>query len=151
MIWVFAVVGLVAVVVIGLVVVGGETARLATVARPAVFDLGEAVEFIADRLPFESQARLSHDDVRWILLADADLLEESTAGPPERRYPWSRKPEVGEMPVEVVDEVSAVARILAAAESSGMDLADDDVVAVLDTRLEYLRAIGAVGPQADGP
>ena len=148
MIWVFAVVGLVAVVVIGLVVVGGETARLATVARPAVFDLGEAVDFIADRLPADSQARLSHDDVRWVLLADADLLEESTAGPPERRYPWSRKPAAQEMPFEVVDEVQAVARILAAAEAADRDLEDEDVVAVLDTRLEYLEAIGAVGPQA---
>ena len=43
MLWVFAVIGLVAVVLIGLVVVGGETARLAQVARPAVFDLAEAV------------------------------------------------------------------------------------------------------------
>ena len=148
MIWVFAVIGLVAVVVIGLVVVGGETARLATVARPAVFDLAEAVDFIADRLPADSQARLSHDDVRWVLLADAELLEESTAGPPERRYPWSRRPPAAVMPTEVVDEDVAVARVLAHADAAGRDLVDEDVVAVLDTRLLYLEAIGAVGPRA---
>lgn len=151
MIWLFGVVALVAVVVIGLVVVGGETARLATVARPAVFDLGEAVDFIAERLPADSQARLSHDDVKWVLLADADLLEGSTAGPAERRYPWSRRPALAERPVEVVDEDQAVAHIIAAAEASGRDLADEDIVAVLDTRLAYLAAIGAVGPQADEP
>lgn len=151
MIWFFAVVALVVVVVIGLVVVGGETARLATVARPAVFDVGEAVDYIADRLPPEVQGRLSHDDVRWVLLADADLLEDSTAGPPERRYPWSRKPAapVNDDP-EVVDEDRAVARILALADDSGRDLADVDVVAVLDARLDYLEAIGAVGPEAPG-
>lgn len=149
--WIFGVVALVAVVVIGLVVVGGETARLSTMARPAVFDLAEAVEFIADRLPSDVQARLSHDDVRWVLLADADLLEESTAGPPERRYPWSRRPVLAEvLPPEVVDEDQAVARIIALAEGSGRDLADEDIVAVLDVRLAYLEAIGAVGPQADG-
>ncbi len=147
----FALIGLVAVVLIGLVVVGGETARLATVARPAVFDLGEAVDFIADRLPAEAQARLSHDDVRWVLLADADLLEASTAGPPERRYPWSRRPAT---PADdagseaVVEDVAAVARILALADTSGRDLEDEDVVAVLDGRLAYLEAIGAVGPEA---
>jgi hypothetical protein len=149
-IWVFAVVGLVAVVVIGLVVVGGETARLAQVARPAVFELDEAVDFIADRLPQDSQARLTHDDVRWILLADADLLEESTAGPPDRRYPWSRKPPAPDLPVEVVDEDKAIARIIASAEAEGRDLADEDIAAVLQTRLDYLEAIGAVGPRAEG-
>lgn len=151
MIWVFAVLGLVAVVVIGLVVVGGETARLATVVRPAVFDLAEAVDFIADRLPTDSQARLSHDDVRWVLLADADLLEASTAGPAERRYPWSRKPVAQVQPDEVVDEDQAVARIIARADDEGRDIADEDVVAVLDTRLSYLEAIGAVGPEAERP
>ena len=150
MIWLFALVALVAVVLIGLVVVGGETARLATVARPAAFDLGEAVDFIADRLPADAQARLSHDDVRWVLLADADLLEASTAGPPERRYPWSRRPSPGPAEVQsdaVVEDVAAVARILALADGSGRDLEDEDVVAVLDGRLAYLEAIGAVGPQ----
>jgi hypothetical protein len=150
-IWVFALTGLVAVVLIGLVVVGGETARLASVARPAVFDLGEAVDFIADRLPADAQARLSHDDVRWVLLADADLLEASTAGLPERRYPWSRRPTpaAGDSGDDtVVEDVAAVARILAVADASGRELEDEDVVAVLDGRLAYLEAIGAVGPQA---
>ncbi len=153
MLWFFAVLALLVVVVIGLVVVGGETARLAALPRPAVFDVAEAVDFIADRLPEEVQARLSHDDVRWVLLADADLLEDSTAGPPERRYPWSRKPAAPAIDhPEVVDEDQAVARILALADESGRDLADVDVVAVLDARLEYLGAIGAVGPEAaDAP
>jgi hypothetical protein len=119
-----------------------------------VFDLGEAVDFIADRLPAGAQARLSHDDVRWVLLADADLLEASTAGPPERRYPWSRRPapiagdarDAGDD--AVVEDVAAVARILAVADASGRELEDEDVVAVLDGRLAYLEAIGAVGPQA---
>ncbi len=150
MIWVFAVLAVVAVVVIGLVVIGGETARLASVARPAVFDVAEAVDFIADRLSPRAQARLTHDDVRWVLLADADLLEASTAGPPERRYPWSRKPrfEPADQDDSVVDEVAAVARILALADESGRDLADEDVVEVLTVRGEYLEAIGAVGPEA---
>ncbi len=173
MIWVFAVLGLVLVVVIGLVVVGRETARLASQARPAVFELSEAVDFIADRLPLDTQARISHDDVRWILLADADLLEEATADPDERRYPWSRKPrlvagrpipvrdERGEVVAPgtdgppdpfggVVDEDVAVARLLAAAEAAGRDLADEDVAAVLDARMAYLEAIGAVGGRAEG-
>jgi len=78
--WLFAVLGLALIVGIGLVLIGRETARLAASPRPAVFDMTEAVEFIADRLPADTQARISHDDVRWILLADAELLEEATGG-----------------------------------------------------------------------
>lgn len=141
MIWLFAVLGIVVVVVIGLVVLGRETARLATSTRPSVFDLTQAVEFIADRLPTSSQARLTHDDVRWILLADADLLEEATADLEPDDDP-------DEAETEVVDDEAAIARLLALADESGRDLADEDVVAVLDGRMAYLGAIGAIGPEA---
>lgn len=173
MIWLFALLGLVLIGVIGLVLVGRETARLARAARPAVFDLAEATEFIADRVAPSVQARISHDDVRWILLADADLLEEATADTEERRFPWSRRRlvEGRRIPVrdtggevvegadegppdpfgQVVDEDLAVARLITAAETSGRDLADEDIAAVLDARLAYLAAIGAVGGPASGP
>lgn len=140
MLWLFALVGLIVVVGIGLVVLGRETARLSAVARPAVFEVDEAVDWIADRLPAAVQARISHDDVRWVLLADVDLLEEATA------EDGHDEPD-GED--HVVDEDAAVARILARADRSGRDLADEDVVAVLDARSAYLEAIGAVGPAAD--
>ncbi|CAN5886069.1 hypothetical protein BH23ACT2_BH23ACT2_27210 [soil metagenome] len=161
MTWFFALLGLVLIVVIGLVLVGRETSRLAVAARPAVFDLAQAVDYIADSVPEETQARISHDDVRWVLLADADLLEAATADPTDGPYPWSRsgrprdgllidverlRPDAEDL---VVDETSAVARILAAAERTGRELADEDVVAVLDARMDYLEAIGAVGGQAD--
>lgn len=133
--WLFGLIGIVVIVVIGLVVLGRETARLAAEPRPAVFDLSEAVDYIADRLPLEVQGRLSHDDVRWVLLADADLIDDD--------------PSAGDDDPQVVDEDSAVARILAVADASGRDLADEDVVAVLDGRMAYLGAIGAIGPAVD--
>ncbi len=171
--WLFALIGLVIVVVMALVLIGRETARLAGAARPAVFDLTEATDFIADRLAPEVQGRLSHDDVRWILLADADLLEEATADPEERRFPWSRRTLVAGRPIpvrnadgevidpghdgppdpfgQVVDENLAVARIFTTAEQAGRGLADEDIAAVLDARLAYLEAIGAVGGRASDP
>ena len=166
MTWIFLIVGLVLVVVIGLVVLGRETARLSGIGRPAVFDMTEAVEFIADRLPPETQARISHDDVRWVLLADADLLEDATAevSPPssapgdgddddgdDSDGDGDGSDEAGEARPErqVVDEDVAVARIIELADASGRDLEDADIVAVLDGRLAYLGAIGAIGPQAE--
>lgn len=145
MLWLFALVGLVMVVVIGLVVLGRETARLATSARTAVFDLAQAVEFIADRLPADAQARLTHDDVRWILLADADHIEERSDPLGDGDGEDDGIPGFG----PIVDEDAAVARILIVADGSGRDLADEDVAAVLDGRSAYLRAIGAIGPEAD--
>jgi hypothetical protein len=142
--WLFGIIGLALIVVIGLVVLGRETARLAAAPRPAVFDLTEAVAYIADRLPPETQARISHDDVRWVLLADADLLEEATEGDEHAAADEDASEDAG----EVVDEDAAVARILALADGSGRELADEDVVAILDARLGYLEAIGAIGPEA---
>ena len=126
------------VVVLALVVVGRETFRLRTSARPAVFDLEEAVDFIADRLDESVAGRLTLDDVRWILRADVDLLERATEDPD------------AEGP-EVVDEDDAVARILERADAEDRDLEDADIAAVLDGRSAYLEAIGAVGPQVSGP
>lgn len=150
MIWIFVVIGIVLVTAIALVIVGRETERLAARPRQAVFDVHEAVGWIADRLSPDAQARLSHDDVHWILFADVDLLEDATHDPTEGPYPWSRPAEAPPDP-EVdperwtVDEDVAVARILAAAEADGRELEDRDIAEVLEVRGAYLEAIGAVG------
>jgi hypothetical protein len=136
-IWLFAVLAALLVVGIGLVVLGREAGTLASRPRPAVFELEEAVEFIADDLPVEVASQISHDDVRWVLQRDVDLLEDSTS-----------EEATG---IQVVDEDDAIARILAAAEAEQRDLSDAAVVAVLDSRMRYLAAIGALGPEAAGP
>ena len=161
MLWLFGLLGLILVVVIALVALGRETARLSVEARPAVFDVTEAVAFIADRLPQSAQARLTHDDVRWLLLADADLLEDATRPPgsdDDDEGDDDEGDEDDDEPVDaedgvvdedrVVDEDAALARLLALADESGRDLLDEDVLAVLDARLGYLEAIGAIGPEA---
>lgn len=141
MVWVLAAVAVVVVVVIGFVAVGRETGMLAARPRPAMFDLAEAVEFIADRLPAEVAGRLTHDDVRWVLGTDVDLLESATA----------EVAVTGDDRLEVVDEDDAVARILARADEEGRDIVDEDIVAVLAARMAYLVAIGAIGPEVGGP
>jgi len=138
MLWLFVAVAVVAVVIIGFVVVGRETSIQAARARPAVFELEEAVDFIADALPEDVASRISHDDVRWILQRDVDLLEEATT-------------EGAGEGIRVVGEDQAIARILGAAEAADRDLSDGDIVAVLEARLGYLDAIGAIGPEVHGP
>lgn len=141
----------VVVVVIALVVVGRETARLARAPRPAVFDVFEATDFIAERLSPAAQARLSHDDVRWILLTDVEALEAATVDLTEGRFPWSRPPVTGSTAEaeETVDEDDALARLLELADLTDRDLLDEDVAEVLELRSAYLLAIGAVGSEAE--
>lgn len=135
---VLGVVAALVVVVIALVAVGREVGRLESRARPAVLQIEQAVAFIAEHLPADVAGRISHDDVRWVLGADADLLEEVTdeAIDPDEE--------------DVVDEDAAVALILGRAGAERLDLTDDDIVAVLAARLAYLDEIGAIGPRASG-
>src|SRR5438270_3855786 len=64
---VFAVLVLALVFGIAAAVIGREARRLDAVPPRPVFDLDEAVAWVAEHLPFEVSAVLSHDDVRQII------------------------------------------------------------------------------------
>ena len=151
MLWVFGGLALVLVVLIGFVAVGRETGIQVARARPAVFDLEEAVDFIADELGDEVAGQVTHDDVRVGAAGRRRPLEDATL-------------EGGDEPgARVVDE-DAVARILAAAEEQDRQLSDDQIVAILDARVALSggdrrrrprgrgarRPDGLTGPQAAG-
>lgn len=134
---VLVVLAVVLVVAIAFYAVGREVVLLEQRVLPSVYELEEAVPFIAERLPDDVTARISHADVRWVLITDAAELEAATAEA------------VADGDVdEVVDEDGMVGRVLARVEDERPDLLDTDVVAVLDARMDYLRAIGAIGDQA---
>ena len=132
------VVTIVAVVVIGLVSVGRETFIGAGVARPAVFDLDEAVQFVADTLDDDAAGQLTPDDVRWILRIDIEQLELATDHAADL-----------DLGRAVLDEDDAVATVLERLHKTKRKIRDVDVAAVLAGRSLYLEAIGAVGPRAE--
>lgn len=134
----YAVLAVVLVVTIGFFAIGRETGVLGHQARPAVFDMEEAVGFIADALPEAVAGRLTTDDVRWVLRTDVDRLEQATLDADDAAAA-----------TDIVDQDATVAAILVRADAADRQLADEDVVAVLDARLGYLRAIGAIGPEVD--
>ena len=133
----------VAVVLIALVTVGREVFTLSRQPRQAVFDLDEAVDQVADRLPFEVSAKLSYDDVRTLLGWHLDYLQER--GVPDEAAAGA----IG-APVVVADD-DALAHLLAKADESGLDMDDGDVAAVFEAETAYFRAIGAIGPEVAGP
>ena len=142
--FVFAVIAAVLVFAIAAGTVGREAHRLDSVAPRAVYQLDEAVDFVADRLPAASQARLTPADVDELLRAHLRWMHEHGLQPDkavDARQNIDRQ--------VVISDDALVAYLLAEADRVGVELLDDvDAVNVVDTHLSYFEAIGAVGPQA---
>jgi hypothetical protein len=134
----------IAVFAIAAVAVGREARRLDAVAPRAVYDVDEAVGFVADHLPPDAQARLTHDEVRSLLRAHMVELRAKGLQPPVAA---DQVQEIVE-PV-VVDETDAVGYLIGQAERLDVEVRDEDVAHVVDAHLAYLEAIGAVGPPAE--
>lgn len=135
--------------VIGLVAVGGVTYRLAEQPPPSLFDLEEAVEFVAERLPFEVSARLSYDDVRLVVGWHLDYLEGKGVAAETDEVLAAELGRKGGPVVAADDE--GVAYVLGQAEEAGLDVEDVEVVLVLEAELAYLEAIGAIGSAVEPP
>ncbi len=140
------VVAAVAVFAIAAGVVGREAHRLDAVAPRAVYVLDEAVDYVSERLPSDSQARLTPDEVRQLLRMHMAQLREKGLQPP---VAVDHVQDIDD-PV-VVDETSAAGYLIGRAEAAGMEVEDIDVVRVVDAHLAYFDAIGAVGPPAEDP
>jgi hypothetical protein len=140
----FAVLAALGTFVIAAVVVGREAHRLDAVAPRAVYRLDEATDFVCDRLPIDSQARLTPAEVEALLLMHMRWLHEKGLQPDKV---VDRPQHIDE--TLVITEETLVAYLFAEAEREGIELLDDvDAVAVVEAHLEYFEAIGAVGPTA---
>ena len=121
-------------------VVGREARRLDAVPPRPVFDINEAVSWVAEHLPFEVSAVLSHDDVRKIIDLNLEYFRsKGVSGNGSSPH--------HEGPV-VVGGAETVDWVLARAESLGTNYTAAQVHAVLDAQMSYLEAIGAIGPEA---
>lgn len=141
--WIWWVLGAVVVFVVAALSIGLVSGSLARRPRRSVYDLEEAVVFVADRLPDELTARLSYDDVRSVLLFHCDYL--AAKGVASERT----AEDIGTSLVVVPDD-EPVAVVLGRVEEEGLDLDDTDVITILDTEVAYYRAIGAIGAELDG-
>ncbi|NDF82363.1 MAG: hypothetical protein EB130_04275 [Actinobacteria bacterium] len=142
----FLAVSVALVFVIAAAAVGREARRLDAVAPRAVYEIEDAVQFVASRLAAESQARLTFDDLRKLLRAHLRWLHDKGLQPADV---IDRRQDIDED--VVVDEDTLTAWLLAEAERREVEVLDDvDVYRVVRAHLEYFEAIGAVGPEADG-
>ena len=141
----FAIVSALAVFVIAAVVVGREAQRLDMVAPRVIYDIDQAADYVARALPGNTQARLTMDEVRQLLLAHLSWMNDKGLMPLD----VTDRVQNISIPI-VVDEDTLAAYLLKEASRRGVEILDDvDVVHVADAHMGYFAAIGAVGPKAD--
>ena len=140
----FAVASVACIFVIASVVVGREAHRLDGVSPRAVYLLDEAISFVADRLPTETQSRLTPGELKKLLVLHMDWLRLKGLQPQD----VIDRPQDISDPV-VVGEETLTAYLLGESERVGVDVLDDvDIVYVVRAHLDYFEAIGAIGPNA---
>jgi len=130
------------VVLVALLAIGRETFTLGHQPQQAHYDLEEAVDYVADRLPDAITARLTYDDVQSILRWHLEYLRDR--GVPARRDLTRGGP-------VVVEDDEGIAFVLMRADAAGLDVTDAEVAVVLDIEQGYYRAIGAIGPEVADP
>lgn len=121
--------------------IGREARRLDAIAPRVVYNMDEAVEYVADRLPVQSQARLTPGEVESLLVVHLRWIGEHGL------HPSSAEDARQDPSLDVtMTEIGLVAAILAEAEEIDVELLDDaDAAHVVDAHLGYLDEIGAVG------
>jgi hypothetical protein len=141
---VFAVIAALAVFAIAAVAVGREAHRLDAIAPRVVYELDEATDFVCDRLPDESQARLTPAEVEQLLVFHIQWLHAQGLQPDAV---LDRSQDIDD--TVVITEDTLTAYLLGESDRNDIDLLDDvDAVNVVTAHLEYLDVIGAVGPEA---
>jgi hypothetical protein len=122
-------------------VIGREARRLDSVPPEPVFNVDEAVEWVADHLPFEITAVLSHDDVRRIIDWNIEFFRSKAASGNGKGGGHTSE-------AIVVGGPETVDYVLARSSAAGGEYTAEQVHAVLTAQMAYLDAIGAVGPEA---
>ena len=129
---------------IAAITVGREARRLDSFAPRAVYELEQATKYVADRLPSDSQARLTFEELRKLLVFHMRWLHDKGLQP---LGVIDRRQDIVEE--IVISEETVTAFLLGAAEKNRIDILEDvDVIHVVQAHLEYFDAIGAVGPVA---
>lgn len=143
-------------VVLTVLIIGGcaaaswwwVTSRLSVVESMAVYDIEEASDYCADRLPDEVNARLDRDQLQWLLGLHLAFL---------RRAGMATYGGVDEVAMEaaatgdtvVAHEDEAVDFVLRQVAAFNDPTPAVDVVVVVDLSNQYLASIGAFGPSVE--
>jgi hypothetical protein len=136
------------VVAIAAVVVVREAGRMTKEPPPVLFSMDEAYDFVVEHLPDIVAATLTPDDVRRILAFQWEYFSRTGVSANGSKH----HPTAGVMShAAVVGGNEEVDYILRRAAETGEEYLPEQVEAVVETQLEYLRAIGAMSTPAEPP
>jgi hypothetical protein len=115
-----------------------EAARMSVEPPPPLFDPDEAFDWVVEHVPDDVAASLTPADVRRILDFQIEFLT---------RLGLTQRPSGAPVPAGeiVVGDAETIEYILDRARATGEAYVPEQVRAVIDTQLDYLRAIGAIG------
>jgi hypothetical protein len=120
--------------------VAREAGRLSAEPPPPVFDMDEAYDWVVENLPDIVAATLTPDDVRRILDFQLEFLQ--------RKGVTGNGSSVHTPGDVVVGGAETVDYIVERSSATGEEYLPEQVYAVIETQLAYMRAIGAVGGEA---
>ena len=141
--WIWIVLGAIATLVLALVSVGSVTRLLATRPRRSLYDLEEAVIYVAERLPEEITAALSYEDVQEVLFAHCQYLGQ-------RGVASGRIAADVQQELVVVNDDEPIAFVLGKMEEQERVIADEYIAEILDVEQGYYQRIGAIGEAVTG-
>lgn len=147
MVWIIAILGAVAVVVIAVVAVSRVSIELEGTMAPALLEVDDAVEVVAEAIPYEVAAVASHDDVHAVIVWVLEFFEAlgmSSVYGEELGGDWVLEDRA------VADEIGVVDHAVAQGIRHRPDLDSVHVTVIVDEFISYLRDIGAVGDEVDG-
>jgi hypothetical protein len=138
--------------VVGLLVIGivvaiaaafvvREAGRIGEAPPAAIFDPDDAFEWVVEHLPDDVAATLTAVDVHRILDLQFEFFRrKGVAVNGTRRGPRG---------TVIVGGAEQVAFILEQSDATGDGFIPEQVYAVVETQLSYLRAVGAIGPPVE--
>ena len=131
------------VLLIAAVAVLRESRRLAALPPRAIFDVEEALDWVVQHLAEDAAATLTIDEVREILDLQLEYFRVKGVS--------GNGSSAQVMGPVVIGGSETVSYIIERAAGRGTTFTSEQVHAVIETQLAYLRSIGAVGSRADDP
>ena len=149
MTWIFIVVGVLVVLAVGFVAVGSALGRLEATVQPAVFEVDDVVDWLAERLPDEAARQLSRSDVVVIVGWYLDYF--GSVGLATRHGQELGEAAIDEGTDRVVARLDDALEVLVARGMEEPEPLDSVSVAVVTDLLGvYMAEVGAIGGTA-GP
>ena len=141
MVWLIAIGGAVGIVVLAFVAVSRVSVELEGTMAPALLEVDEAVAVVAEALPFEVSAEVSHDDVHLVILWVLEFFEElgmSSSYGEELGGDWVLEDRA------VADEIGVVDHAVAQALHVGAAIDPIHVTVIVDEFITYLRDLSLI-------